>query len=122
VRTSSDRIAGCFTRRPPPPRCRGLWSCHIDSQAQSFADVPITDAGVDTLAFLEASGGLLGLFGAPILRCLAVNPSIDSFLYLQLLPLGEYTGRVDLLGSAAFAPVQTDIKGNIVVSWQDHLP
>jgi len=49
---------------------------------KSFADVPITDAGVDTLAFLEASEGLLGLF--------------------------------DLLGSAAFAPVQSDIKGNIV--------
>ena len=30
---------------------------------QSFADVPITDAGVDTLAFLEAAQGLVGLFG-----------------------------------------------------------
>ncbi|KAG6920155.1 hypothetical protein DXG01_004921 [Tephrocybe rancida] len=29
---------------------------------KSYADVPITDAGVDTLAFLEASQGLLGLF------------------------------------------------------------
>ncbi|THU96742.1 glycolipid transfer protein [Dendrothele bispora CBS 962.96] len=48
---------------------------------KSFADVPITDAGVDTLAFLEASTGLVGLF--------------------------------DLLGSAAFTPVQTDLKGNI---------
>jgi len=28
----------------------------------SFADVPITDAGVDTLAFLKASNGLVGLF------------------------------------------------------------
>jgi len=28
----------------------------------SFADVPITDAGVDTLAFLKASEGLVGLF------------------------------------------------------------
>ncbi|KAI0088166.1 het-c2 protein [Irpex rosettiformis] len=48
---------------------------------KSFADVPITDAGVDTVAFLEASQGVLGLF--------------------------------DLLGSKAFAPVQSDIKGNI---------
>ncbi|KAG6866400.1 hypothetical protein C0991_004685 [Blastosporella zonata] len=32
---------------------------------KSFADVPITDAGVDTLAFLEASQGVLGLFNAP---------------------------------------------------------
>ncbi|KAG6820811.1 hypothetical protein H0H93_011105 [Arthromyces matolae] len=29
---------------------------------KSFADVPITDEGVDTLAFLEASTGLVGLF------------------------------------------------------------
>jgi hypothetical protein len=28
----------------------------------SFADVPITDAGVDTLAFLKASEGLVGIF------------------------------------------------------------
>ncbi|EGO00322.1 hypothetical protein SERLA73DRAFT_136112 [Serpula lacrymans var. lacrymans S7.3] len=48
---------------------------------KSFADVPITDAGVDTLAFLEAATGLVGLF--------------------------------DLLGSTAFAVVQSDIKGNI---------
>jgi len=48
---------------------------------KSFADVPITDAGVDTAAFLEASDGLLGIF--------------------------------DLLGSAAFTVVQSDIKGNI---------
>ncbi|KAH9929553.1 glycolipid transfer protein [Epithele typhae] len=47
----------------------------------SFADVLITDAGVDTLAFLEASQGVVGLF--------------------------------DLLGSAAFAAVQADLKGNI---------
>ncbi|KAF8902903.1 het-c2 protein [Gymnopilus junonius] len=48
---------------------------------KSFADVPITDAGVDTVTFLEAAQGLVGLF--------------------------------DLLGSAAFAVVQNDLKGNI---------
>ncbi|KAI1795515.1 het-c2 protein [Ganoderma leucocontextum] len=48
---------------------------------KSFADVPITDAGVDTLAFLEASQGVVSLF--------------------------------DLLGSAAFAAVQSDLRGNI---------
>ncbi|KAI0001260.1 het-c2 protein [Russula compacta] len=47
----------------------------------SFAQVPITDEGVDTLAFLKASDGLVGLF--------------------------------DLLGSAAFSVVQSDLKGNI---------
>lgn len=41
---------------------------HIDCvthqrHVQSFADVPVTDAGVDTVAFLEASKGLVGLFG-----------------------------------------------------------
>ncbi|KAG5352596.1 Pleckstrin like proteiny domain-containing family A member [Termitomyces sp. T112] len=29
---------------------------------KSFADVPVTDAGVDTLAFLEAAEGLVGIF------------------------------------------------------------
>ncbi|KAI0690431.1 het-c2 protein [Cytidiella melzeri] len=48
---------------------------------KSFADVPVTDAGVDTAAFLDASNGVLKMF--------------------------------DLLGSTAFAPVQSDIKGNI---------
>ncbi|KAI0268832.1 het-c2 protein [Gloeopeniophorella convolvens] len=47
----------------------------------SFADVPITDAGVDTVIFLKAAEGLVGLF--------------------------------DLLGSAAFSVVQSDLKGNI---------
>jgi len=50
-------------------------SCSLPSK--SFADVPITDAGVDTLAFLEASEGLLGLFGASVLRFLAVNTPND---------------------------------------------
>ncbi|EMD33710.1 hypothetical protein CERSUDRAFT_87038 [Gelatoporia subvermispora B] len=48
---------------------------------KSFADVPVTDAGVDTVAFLQAAEGVVGLF--------------------------------DVLGSAAFVPVQTDLKGNI---------
>ncbi|KAF8198061.1 glycolipid transfer protein domain-containing protein [Pholiota molesta] len=48
---------------------------------KSFADVPVTDAGVDTVTFLEAADGLVGLF--------------------------------DILGSAAFSVVQSDLKGNI---------
>ncbi|KAF9491893.1 glycolipid transfer protein [Pleurotus eryngii] len=48
---------------------------------KSFADVPVTDAGVDTVAFLEASKGLVGLF--------------------------------DILGSAAFTMVVSDLNGNI---------
>jgi len=48
---------------------------------KSFADVSVTDAGVDTLEFLEAADGVVGLF--------------------------------DVLGSAAFTVVQSDLKGNI---------
>jgi hypothetical protein len=48
---------------------------------KSFADVPITDAGIDTLAFLEASEGVVRLF--------------------------------KLLQNAAFAPVVSDLEGNI---------
>ncbi|KAK2464178.1 hypothetical protein APHAL10511_003635 [Amanita phalloides] len=50
-------------------------------KVKSFADVPVTDTSIDTLAFLEASKGLAGLF--------------------------------DLLGSAAFSVVQSDLNGNI---------
>lgn len=31
---------------------------------QSFVDVPVTDAGVATLDFLDATEGLIGIFGA----------------------------------------------------------
>lgn len=48
---------------------------------KSFADVTVTDTSIDTLEFLEASKGLVGLF--------------------------------DLLGSAAFSMVQSDLSGNI---------
>jgi hypothetical protein len=42
--------------------------------AQSFADVPISDAGVDTAIFLEAADGLVGLFG----RSSGFELSIDT--------------------------------------------
>jgi len=48
---------------------------------KSFADVPVTDAGVSTVEFLQAAEGLTGMF--------------------------------DLLGSAAFSVVQSDLTGNI---------
>ncbi|KAF8915602.1 glycolipid transfer protein domain-containing protein [Mucidula mucida] len=66
---------------------------------KSFADVPITDAGVDTVAFLEAADGLVGLFGAELCQ-----------LYLDEL---SQHSVLDLLGSAAFSVVQSDLKGNI---------
>ncbi|KAH7890169.1 het-c2 protein [Phlebopus sp. FC_14] len=48
---------------------------------KSFADVPITDSGVDTIAFLEAAEGVVRLF--------------------------------KLLENPAFAPVVSDLEGNI---------
>ena len=83
---------------------------------KSFADVPITDAGVDTLAFLQASEGVLGLFGTSVLRFCCVNPLIGCALVV--IDDGTYR-HADLLGSAAFTPVQADIKGNITVSLED---
>ncbi len=64
--------------------------------------MPVTDAGVDTLAFLEASEGLVGIFGAQNLAMLSYHLS-NSF------------DASDLLGSSAFAVVQSDLKGNIAV-------
>jgi len=55
---------------------------YFETVKRSFADVPVTNDGVDTVAFLEASEGLVKLF--------------------------------DLLGSAAFSIVQSDLNGNIV--------
>jgi len=53
-------------------------------RVKSFANVPITDAGVETLAFLEAAEGVVQLFS-------------DK----------------DLLGKPAFSPVKNDMEGNI---------
>ena len=38
---------------------------YFDQIERSFADVPITDEGVDTLAFLQACQDLVKLFGEP---------------------------------------------------------
>lgn len=47
--------------------CQGILhhsnQTQISSALQSFADVPITDDGVDTVTFLEASDGLVQMFG-----------------------------------------------------------
>ncbi|KAA1102531.1 hypothetical protein PGTUg99_009268 [Puccinia graminis f. sp. tritici] len=37
-------------------------TCYFDQMKRSFADVPVTDEGVDTLAFLEACEDLVRLF------------------------------------------------------------
>ncbi|CAE6507238.1 unnamed protein product [Rhizoctonia solani] len=53
----------------------------IQSLKKSFVDVPVTEDGVDTASFLDASDGVVELFNH--------------------------------FNSAAFTPVQSDIKGNI---------
>ena len=70
-------------------------------QDQSFADVPISDAGVDTVQFLLASEGLVGLFGKYLF-----SPFYTERLHISF---------PDLFGSAAFTVVQNDLRGNIVV-------
>jgi hypothetical protein len=55
---------------------------------KSFKDVPITDDGVNTVAFLEAGDGVV-------------------------LMLKELTGLMSSVGSKAFSPVINDIQGNI---------
>ncbi|KAG1853431.1 glycolipid transfer protein [Suillus subalutaceus] len=55
---------------------------------KSFKDVPITDDGVNTVAFLEAGDGVV-------------------------LMLKELTGLMSSVGSGAFSPVINDIQGNI---------
>ncbi|KAG9101948.1 hypothetical protein FRC06_002460 [Ceratobasidium sp. 370] len=56
-------------------------STYFDTVKKSFTDVPVTEQGVETTSFLEASEGLVAMF--------------------------------DLLNSAAFTMVQSDLKGNI---------
>ncbi|KAG9108266.1 hypothetical protein FRC07_008470 [Ceratobasidium sp. 392] len=56
-------------------------STYFETVKKSFTDVPVTEEGVATTEFLEASEGLSKMF--------------------------------DLIGSAAFTMVQTDINGNI---------
>lgn len=70
---------------------------------KSYADVPVTDAGVDTTAFLEASEGLVSMFGMSFILLVAHVIVTDE----------NYT--IDLLNSAAFTMVQSDLRNNIAV-------
>lgn len=70
-----------------------IMSTFFDTIKRSYEDVEITDKGINTSQFLEASESLVSLFGNP--------------LYTQL--------TTDLLGSTAFAVVKNDMTGNIKV-------
>jgi hypothetical protein len=76
----------------------------IDACVQSFEDVPL-EPGVNTADFLEASRGLVKMFGMPPLTCPLAEAICLRYLYALV--------NVDLLGSAAFTVVQKDLSGNI---------
>ncbi|ORZ34909.1 glycolipid transfer protein-like protein HET-C2 [Catenaria anguillulae PL171] len=54
---------------------------YFDTLSKSYTQVPVTDEGIDTPSFLEATEGLINM--------------------------------LDLLGSSAFKPVQSDMSGNV---------
>jgi len=83
-----------------------LKPCNRD---QSFADVPITTDGVETASFLEASDGLVNMFGAFSLNL--------CFRRTCLMPFIK-----DLLGTGVFTFVQCDIRSNIAVRPTDIVP
>jgi hypothetical protein len=66
---------------------------------QSFADVPVTDAGVDTAAFLQASEGVLGLFGLPMSL-----KSHSRYSYLAQIYLDPLLSRPSRVISKAISP------------------
>jgi len=72
--------------------------------SQSFADVPFTHGGIETQSFLEASDGLVKMFGR-ISSLLSFRPNTHPSSYL--LP--------DLFSSGVFGFVQADIRSNINV-------
>ena len=79
----------------------------FDTLKKSFVDVPVDaaqDNAIATTEFLEAAESLITLFGLfPSWETLWKKNSADKRL-------------TDVLGSAAFTPVKSDMSGNIKVS------
>ena len=71
-------------------------STFFDTKKRSYENVEVTDRGINTIEFLEASESLVLLFG-----------------FFPPLSLREL--MLDLLGSTAFAVVKNDMNGNIKV-------
>lgn len=87
--------------------------------------MPVSDAGVDTLAFLEATEGLIKMFGTSLSlslsvfsRLLSSPPALRSSHACCPLPspLASFK-TADLLGNPSFAIVQSDMTGNVAVSF-----
>lgn len=78
----------------------------------------MTDKGVETLPFLEASDGLVDMFGAtPRSTRTSVTEDLEVvFETFFILSLSCCTG-LDLLGSGVFGFVQSDIRSNIAVRY-----
>jgi hypothetical protein len=62
---------------------------------QSYVDVPVTDAGVDTVAFLEATEGLIKMFGG----------SMSSFLELGKNGASAEEGELTVVAVRARRPL-----------------
>lgn len=77
---------------------------YFDTLARSYVDVDISN-GINTEQFLEATEGVVKLFGKEnTVGFKRRKTHLDSFV-------------IDQLGSAAFSPVQSDLNGNIKVSF-----
>jgi hypothetical protein len=80
-----------------------LYSIHHQQQhhsQQSFANVPITADGVETIPFLEAADGLMDLFGKYIIPSHqlrpSLSPSIKIFWAAQSLHLSRRISEITL--------------------------
>ncbi|KAK4700463.1 hypothetical protein P7C70_g5785, partial [Phenoliferia sp. Uapishka_3] len=92
----------------------------FETVSKSYVDVPVTDAGVDTVAFLEATESLIKMFGES-LQPPAPRLATPHFHATHSPPrspparpkLTQPSSLTDLLGSAAFTIVQNDMTGNV---------
>lgn len=94
---------------------------YFQTTARNYTDVTVTPEGINTDEFLQATEGLVKIFGNFLLFCsryhLASHPSghhlfLRSFTQLILLRYGSWI--IDLFGSV-FSVVQNDMNGNIKV-------
>lgn len=75
---------------------------------KSFADVTITEAGVDTVEFLKAAEGVVGIFG--------------MFTYLCHKIAHRSESMIGILNTPLLSPVSNDLGGNILVSPHISIP
>lgn len=113
-----DRVQGAPCSLSAPGTASPARSPSRRARSQSFVDVPVSADGVDTLQFLEATEGLIKMFGAS--SAFATGASSGQAeergeLTRLLACGGGRPSRADLLGSTAFTIVQNDMNGNVTV-------